>query len=82
MNNRVQQRFDRSIRKAVEETQRINESKPRRSVVRPCDETKTNTRRRARTVLLLDPETGGTVLVPWSHPLAIAKRAKATGKGE
>lgn len=35
-----------------------------------------NTTKRQRMVLLLDPATGGTVLVPYTHPLAIAKRER------
>ena len=71
MYNKVQQKFDRSIRDAVEETKRANERKPRR-VLKPIpDEPR---RAIGKHVLVMDPETGGTVLVPYDHPLAEAKR--------
>lgn len=63
MNNRTQQRFDRSIRDAVSETQRANERKPRRDLTAvakamPTDNAKPKGR------LYLDPATGATVWDP------------------
>lgn len=77
MNNRTQQRFDRSIREALEATAEADARKPRRDV-RPSPSPRMSAppRKCRRMVLLMDPETGGTVLVPWNHPLAVAKRAK------
>ena len=71
MNNRIQQRFDRSIAKAVEETKQAWEKRPRKAVKPLPEEPQPKL---GRMVLLMDPETGGTVLVPYNHPLAVAKR--------
>jgi hypothetical protein len=60
MNNRIQQRFDRSIHEAVEETKRVNAAKPRRRiVVSPSAPEKAPKGR-----LYLCPETGATVWAP------------------
>ena len=74
MNNRIQQRFDKSIREAVEETKRVREreSAKRGRPVKPLAEEPSP--KLGRMVLLLDPEDGATVLVPYDHPLAVAKR--------
>jgi hypothetical protein len=77
MNNRVQQRFDQSIREAVTETEQA--PRPERSEAQ-----KIRTRRRAEASteahaavtrkkptgrLYLDPETGATVYDPhWTEP--------------
>ena len=74
MNNRIQQRFDKSIAEAVDESKRVTErerAKLRRPV-RPVQEAPTPNL--GRMVLLMDPADGATVLVPWDHPLAVAKR--------
>lgn len=74
MNNRIQQRFDKSIREAVEETKRVTEMEraKKRRPVKPIQEAPAP--KIGRMVLLLDPADGATVLVPWDHPLAVAKR--------
>lgn len=76
MNNRTQQRFDRSIRDALNVTQLEKQSRVRRDVrgayVEPASQ------EMGRMVLLLDPETGGTVLVPLDHPLAAKRRQLRT----
>lgn len=77
MKNRTQQRFDRSIREAVAATHAAQAARPRRPV-RPWVEPPPPPH--ARMVLLLDPETGGTVLVPWAHPLAVATRSARQSK--
>jgi hypothetical protein len=60
MYNRVQQRFDRSIRDAVELSKRANDAKPRRSIVVPPSVPEKEPRGR----LYLCPETGATVWEP------------------
>lgn len=60
MYNRAQQRFDKSIREAVEATKRANDAKPRRAVVVPPSEPEKPLRGR----LYLCPETGATVWEP------------------
>src|SRR5258708_6609307 len=76
MNNRIQQRFDRSVREAVKQSRAILErdrSTNRRAAPQLLDEPRRVT---GRMQLILDPQTGGTVLVPWNHPEAMAWRAK------
>ena len=60
MNNRIQQRFDRSIREAVAETEVARARRPRRAVVR----TPAVRERAPRGRLYLDPLTGATVWDP------------------
>lgn len=60
MNNRIQQRFDRSIREAVSHAKRVNEAKPRRRVVVSPSVPETKPKGR----LYLCPETGATVWDP------------------
>ena len=60
MYNRVQQRFDRSIREAVEATKRANAAKPRRRITVPTSPPEKDPRGR----LYLCPETGATVWEP------------------
>ena len=60
MYNRVQQRFDRSIQKAVEESKRANDAKPRRKIVVPV----TPPEKEPKGRLYLCPETGATVWEP------------------
>ena len=60
MNNRIQQRFDRSISEAVEATQRANDAKPRRRIVVPPSAPEKEPKGR----LFLCPETGATVWEP------------------
>lgn len=62
MNNRIQQRFDCSIREAVKETKRVNDAKPRRDV-RHSRSTKHHSELKGR--LYLCPETGATIWEPW-----------------
>lgn len=62
MNNRIQQRFDRSIREAVEEAKRVNDAKPRRDVRQPRS-TERYSELKGR--LYLCHETGATVWEPW-----------------
>lgn len=74
MNNRVQQRFDRSIREAVAEAARLRDEArevPDRSRVREllaraeaADERASRARRRAGWKLQLCPETGATIYGP------------------
>lgn len=66
MNNRTQQRFDRSIREAVAATQLAQDQKPRRDVSPPqmTDAEKRARRRPPRGRLYLDPATGATVWEP------------------
>jgi hypothetical protein len=61
MNNRVQQRFDRSIQEAVEHCERIRDAKPTRDVT-PPKATKRAKKPKGR--LYLDPLTGATVWEP------------------
>jgi hypothetical protein len=61
MYNRVQQRFDRSIAKAIEETKRANDAKPRRNVRQPRSTVK---EAEPKGRLYLCPETGATVWEP------------------
>jgi hypothetical protein len=75
MNNRVQQRFDRSIREAVKQSAAARE-RDRAAKRRPARELVDEPRRAARRMQLMrDAETGGTVLVPWGNPDAVAWRA-------
>lgn len=60
MYNRVQQKFDRSIREAIEEGKRANEAKPRRRIVVQPSEPEKEPKGR----LYLCPETGATVWEP------------------
>lgn len=62
MNNQVQRRFDRSIREAVETTQRTTEAKPRRDVTKPRGPKVREQQPQGR--LYLDPETGATIWEP------------------
>ena len=62
MNNRTQQKFDRSIREAVEVTKQAQRSVPRRAVaVLPDDP---DDRKQPKGRLYLCPETGATVWEP------------------
>lgn len=61
MNNRTQQRFDKSIREAVEATRKAQDAKPRRAVVPLPTEPK---QKKPRGRLYLDPITGATVWEP------------------
>lgn len=72
MNNRPQQRFDRSIRDAVEATRAANDAKPRRDVT---DSRPVAKHTGERLQLMMDRETGDTVAAPWNHPDAVAWRA-------
>ena len=60
MNNRIQQRFDKSIRDAVADTKRANDAKPRRRIVVQPSAPEPKPRGR----LYLCPETGATVWEP------------------
>jgi hypothetical protein len=60
MNNRIQQRFDRIIREAVEENKRANDAKPRRRIVVLPSAPEKEPKGR----LYLCPETGATVWEP------------------
>lgn len=66
MNNRIQQRFDSSIRKAIEATELANARKPRRDLTEVIRAMPTD-RRKPHGRLYLCPETGATVWEP-SHP--------------
>ena len=61
MHNKVQQRFDRSIRDAVAVAKRANANKPRRDV-KPPETAERSTGPKGR--LYLCPETGATVWAP------------------
>lgn len=65
-NNRTQQRFDKSIREAVEATKRADEAKPRKNVSPPkmTAQEKKAARRKPKGRLYLDPKTGATVWDP------------------
>jgi hypothetical protein len=79
VNNRVQQRFDRSIREAVTASEGLagRQLAERPARARPAISEPTRPKGRLpRMVLLLNPATGGTVLVPWDHPLAAAQRER------
>ena len=58
MDNRTQQRFDRSIRDALEVVRAVNAAKPRRNV-KPPKATKREPKLKGR--LFMDPETGATI---------------------
>jgi len=60
MNNRIQQRFDQSIREAVRHAKRVNDAKPRRRIVAQPSPTQPEPKGR----LYLCPETGATVWEP------------------
>lgn len=67
MNNRTQQRFDRSIKDAIAETARANDAKPRRNLtpnVGTSEGQPTFRGTRRGWKLRLDPETGATVWGP------------------
>jgi hypothetical protein len=71
VNNKVQQKFDRSIRDAVNDTRRAWEAKPRRKIVVPPSAPEKEPKGR----LYLCPETGATVWDPNATPDRSAKDA-------
>ena len=74
MNNRTQQRFDRSIREAVAATKAAEAARPRTPKRIPRElfaEPKGE-----RLQLMLCSQTGATVAVSWNHPDAVAWRAR------
>lgn len=61
MNNRTQQRFDRSIREAVTTARAAVDARPRRNVTPPRDR---RPPRQPRGRLFVDPATGATMWEP------------------
>jgi hypothetical protein len=66
MNNRVQQRFDRSIREAVAATKAAEAARPTRDVTPPKP---TRRERKPKGTLRLCPNTGATVWYPAGVPV-------------
>jgi hypothetical protein len=70
MNNRIQQSFDKSIREAVETTQRVADAKHEAGKAHPVErpkmtaEEKRANRRKPKGRLYLCPETGATIWDP------------------
>ena len=75
MNNRTQQRFDRSIADALETKRAANSAKPRRDVTPPKAQASSKA---PKGRLYLDPQTGATV---WEPKRTVSQLARQPDKG-